>query len=53
MFPNKLKSLPHLVQFLDEVFICYISILISVSQEQDAYTAIDKAERICQYLDMK
>lgn len=52
LFPNKLKNLPHAVQFIDELFSTYISILIMEDRTTDAILMLDHAERICRYLNM-
>ena len=43
----KMKECPSLVQFLDELYITYPSILIMINREKDAILALDMAEKIC------
>lgn len=45
----------YMVQFLDELYITFASILIMINREKDAIIALDMAEKICNHFksDMK
>lgn len=43
----KLREIPQIVQFLDELYITFPSILIMINREKDAILALDMAEKIC------
>jgi hypothetical protein len=46
LIPN-IKEFPHIVQFLDELYITFASILIMINRDKDAIIALDMAAKIC------
>lgn len=45
----KIKDFPFIVQFLDELYITFASILIKINRDKDAIIALDMAVKICCY----
>lgn len=52
IYQDQLKNLPCLVYYLDEVFVCTISILLIQKREKDALKLIDVAQKICNSFEM-
>jgi len=52
LFKSKMRTFPQIKQFLDELFITYVTILLIQNKEKDALDSIDVAVRICRDLDM-
>lgn len=48
LFPNKFKEIPYAVQFFDELYITYITILMMKNREKDALTFLEMAQKICE-----
>ena len=41
LFPNKFKNMPYVTQYLDELYVTYVSILIMQDRENDAILMLD------------
>ena len=52
IYKDHLKNFPFLSYFLDEVYVCTISILIILKREKDALKLIDVAQKICNSFQM-
>jgi len=53
MFPKKFSKMPYAIQFLDELYTTYVSILLLLKRDKDASLLLEQAKRICLHLDMK
>ena len=50
---SKFSKMPYVVQFLDEIYCTFISIMIIQHREKDAQLLLDMAIRICRYFQME
>lgn len=50
---NHIKKIQCVTIFLDELYTCFISLLLIFNRQNDAMTAIDMAIRICSHFEME